>query len=114
MKNRFLLVVVRVLIAIVLGLGGIYLLALGIRSARALVVSHSITVDLGTVNYLSAYFKMIYIEELNADGVEAEDTEEFWNSLAPDGRSYGEHFEEDFRLYLAALLSNADIYSTYH
>ena len=113
MKNRFLTIFVCIFIAIVLTLGGVLGLITGIRSASAVVKCDNITVTEEGVKYLAAYYKMLYLKELNTAGIAARDTDAFWHSTAEDGVSYGEHFESALREYIASLVSAANIYLDY-
>ncbi len=114
MKNRFLLVLISITLAIILGFGGMYLITRGIRSARAMMSRGEISVDLGTVNYLSAYYKMKYLNSFRMMGMNADDSREFWEKEMADGITYGEDFEEKFEKYLRTLIVAADTYHTDH
>lgn len=114
MKNRFLVVLISILIAIVLGLGGIFLLSMAISGLRAIVRTDNVNVDLGTVNYLTAYYKLRYINTLRADGVDADDSADFWESDMGDGVSYGDDFKDELRKFITETVAAADIYVTSH
>lgn len=114
MKNRFLLTLISLLLAVVIGIGGIFLVTLGIRSARSMVLRGEISIDLGTLNYLSAYYKMQYLNYFRITGVNAPDSEEFWQKEISDGVTYGEDFEEKFEIYIRTLVIAADTYHTDH
>ena len=113
MKNRALTVFICVFIAVVLVAGGSLGVAVGIKNARATVRYENVTIDEGTVRYLASYYKMLYIRSLCIAGIDASDEAAFWNSNAEDGVSYGRHFEESFKEYLASLAASANIYLTY-
>lgn len=110
MKNRFIAIMTAIFLAIVLGVGGVLLIIIGVRDARAVVKYESVTVDDGTVRYLAAYHKMNYIVSLRKAGINASDTEEFWQSVSPEGKTYSEHFEESFKKYVASLVAGANIF----
>nr|MBE6545265.1 hypothetical protein [Oscillospiraceae bacterium] len=113
MKNRFLTIFVCVFIAVVLVAGGSLGIAVGIKNARAAVKYGNVTLDEGTVRYFASYYKMLYIRSLRIAGIDASDKADFWDSAADDGRTYGQHFEDSLREYLASLVAAADIYLTY-
>ena len=113
MKNRFLSIFVGVFLAIVLALGGVLSISVGIKNARSVVKYEKVSVDEECVHYLAAYYKMLYLKELNTAGIKARDTEEFWASASPDGQSYGELFEQSLRNYIASVVAAANIYLTY-
>lgn len=113
MKNRFLTTFVGIFLAIVLVLSGVLVISLGVKNANAVVKYGNVTLDEGTVNYLISYYKLLYLEELNMSGIEAYDRDSFWASEVEDGKSYGEHFKESVREYIASVVAAADIYLTY-
>ena len=99
-----------IFLALVLGVGGVLLIIVGIRNARAVVAYESVTVDDGTVKYLASYYRMNYIVSLRRAGIDASDTPEFWQSVSEEGITYSEHFEQSFKKYLASLVAGANIY----
>lgn len=112
MKNRFIAIFTAIFLAIVLGVGGVLLIIVGVRNARAVVKYESVTVDDGTVKYLASYYRMNYIVSLRRAGIDASDTDAFWQSVSPEGKTYETHFEESFKNYLASLVVGANIYMT--
>ena len=114
MRNRFLVALIAIALALVLGIGGMYLLTLGIRGARAMLSRGEVSADIGTVNYLSAYYKMKYLNGFRIIGMNVEDNDEFWNSEIAEGVTYGEDFENKFDKYLRTLIIAADTYHTDH
>lgn len=113
MKNRFLTIFVCIFLAVVLLAGGILAIVVGIKNAKAVIKYGNVTVDEETVNYLAAYYKLLYLKELNSSGIDAEDTPSFWQSTSEGTVSYGEHFKRSFRDYLASLVAAADVYISY-
>lgn len=113
MKNRFLTIFVGIFLAVVLVLGTVLGIVVGVKNARAVVRYGNVTIDEQTVNYLVSYYKMLYLKELNLSGIKASDRESFWQSVAEDGKSYGEHFEDAAREYIASVAAAADIYLSY-
>lgn len=113
MKNRVLIVFVSVFLAIVLSVGGVLGISVALKNARAVVRYENVTADEGAVRYLASYYKMLYLRSLNSAGISAFDGEEFWNSISEEGKSYGEHFEEGFREYLASLIAANNIFLSY-
>lgn len=115
MKDQvsFIKVVICVSIALALVVGFTFALISGIKSAWALVKYDGITIDEGGVNYLAAYYKTIYIRDMRIIGVNAADTEEFWQSKTPSGITYGEDFNKSFANYLRSVVAAASIYQSY-
>ena len=113
MKNRFLSIFVGVFLAIVLVFGGILSISVAVKSARSVVKYEKVSVDEECVHYLAAYYKLLYLKELNTAGINARDTEEFWASASADGQSYGELFEQSLRNYIASVVAAANVYLTY-
>ena len=114
MKPRFWQVIICILIGIILVAGGVFGLYAGVRNARAVVKLGDVTVDSGTVTYLTALYKQDYINALIEDGVEASDTEEFWHSEKSEGVRYGELFEAELEIYITGLVADAYLYVTHH
>lgn len=109
-KNRYLSIIVGIFLAIVLGLGGVFAISLGTKNIRAIVKYEQITIDEETLNYLCAYYKVLYIDEMKAENIDASDTQKFWSSNTKYGITYGEHFEAEFRMYVASLAAAANHY----
>lgn len=114
MKAKFWQIIVCVLIGIILATGGVLGLATGIRHARAVVKLEDVTVNAGTVTYLASLYKMRYLASLSDDGVDARNTEEFWQSEKADGVSFGEDFKLAFKYYLTDLVAYAYMYTVHH
>lgn len=110
MNDRFLIIFVSALLAVVLLVGGIFALVVGINNADAVATLDAVNVDAGCVRYLASYYKMLYLKALNTAGVGATDTAAFWQSEKEDGVSYGEDFAASFKEYLAALIASANLY----
>jgi hypothetical protein len=113
MKNRFLTIFISIFLAVVLIFGIVLGVVVGVKNARAVVRYGNVTIDEQTANYLISYYKMLYLKELNLSGIKASDRESFWDSAADDGKSYGEHFEDAAREYIASVAAAADIYLSY-
>ena len=82
-----------------------------IRKLRSVVYYEDIILDKGSVTYLAAYYKLIYVEQLKSEGIAADDNSEFWNSTREDGQSYGDHFKASFEDYIRTMTAYAWIYS---
>lgn len=113
MNNRHLSIVVGIVLGIVFAIGGAFLLAIGIKNAKAVVKYDQITVDEETVNYLVAYYKANYISDLQKEGVDASDTNDFWLSSYEYGITYGEHFNASVRSYIAMMVVKANHYANH-
>ena len=112
MKKRFLTTFIGIFLAIVLVLGGALVISVGVKNANAVVKCGNVMLDEGTVNYLISYYKSLYFKELNTAGIAAHDSDSFWASEGEDGKSYGEHFQESVREYIASVVAAANIYIT--
>ena len=110
MENKFLRIFIPVFLAIVLGLGAVLGLIAAVKEVRSVVKYENISMDKETVHYLASYYKMIYIRSLKLSGVDASDTEEFWQSEKSEGVSYGDDFKASFAQYVASLAVAANIY----
>ncbi|MBO5906547.1 MAG: hypothetical protein J6Q85_00140 [Clostridia bacterium] len=104
-------------ICIFLGVAIIFGAALGImiavREARAVAKYSGVTMDGGVANFFASRYKIEYIGALRDEGIMAYDTEQFFESLAEDGKSYGEHFLEGFKDYIRRIIVANKIYSKY-
>ena len=109
-KPSFIRVMICIFISLVLASGGMFGMVSAIRGARALVKYDHVSLDEGTINYFAAYYKQEYMRNMRIVGVDAKDTDEFWQSKTPAGETYGENFEKSFREYLSSLVAAANIY----
>ena len=107
--KRTLTIIVCIIIAGVLAVGGILGLAAGIRRARAVVICDDITIDENTVRYLASYYKMLYIHGLIDRDIEVTDTPEFWASIDSDGRSFGDKLVSGFKDYIVFLAAASSV-----
>lgn len=113
MMNKTVKIILCISIAVTLVVGGIFALVLVVRDVSAVVKLDTIRLDSGTVTYLAALYKLEYLESVDP-AEEPSDTKAFWNKEKEEGVSYGEDFEEQFKLYLSSLVTDAHLYVSYH
>ena len=82
-----------------------------IRKLRSAVYYDDIILDKGSVTYLVAYYKLVYVEQLKSEVITAEDSSEFWSSTREEGQSWGDHFNSSFEDYIRTMTAYAWIYS---
>jgi hypothetical protein len=113
-RQKLLVIVVAVLVLAIALLGAGIGIATAITNANAAARLDGVLCDAGEVNYLASRYKSVYIQSLKASGVNASDTERFWNSTA-DGadKSYGELLAEGTRGYVADIIAASRIYLNY-
>ena len=85
-----------------------------VDDSLALVRLEGVRLRDGEVRYLASVYKATYMGALRTAGVSGvSDTVPFWNSTAPDGKSYGEKLDEGFAEYLRGMLAASRIYYQY-
>ena len=114
MKAKIWQTILSVLIGIILVAVVAICLAIIIRHARALVKLEDITVDKGAVTYLASLYKKHYISDARDEGVDASDTEAFWQSEKTEGVTFGDDLKTSFDEYIKALVADAHLYTVHH
>lgn len=114
MRNKLLLGLIGVMLAVLIGIGGMIIFSLAISGWRAVVYTDNVNIDHGVVNYLAAYHKLEYLDDLYESGINAYDGDLFWKSKNSSGVKYGDDFEESLRQFITETVAAADIYTTSH
>ena len=84
-----------------------------IKSANAVAYYGDTMIDRGEMNYLSSYYKFLFMKELRlTDGISPYDTAEFWERTDKSGVKYGDRLKAGFEEYIRALLSAVAIYDS--
>jgi len=112
-KSRFLTTFVCIFLAIVVVFGGVVGVITAVRDARAVAKYSDVMLDEGEVIYLASRYKTMYLASLSSAGIAAGDSPVFWAKKAADGKTYGEHFNEGFREYIASVIVANYLYSSY-
>lgn len=95
-KNKLVLTIVCILVAIVLIFGIVMGTVVGVKNARAVISYKGITLDSGEVSYLYSYYKNEFMIYLKNNAVVPYDNEDFWNeeNEIEKGKTYGESLRE--------------------
>ena len=81
-----------------------------VASLNAVVEYGGARIDKKAAAYLVSRYKNTYMQGL---GINAEDTEEFWQEKTPEGISYGEDFEKSAEEFLRTVAVGAYIFDTH-
>lgn len=103
-RNRILLIIICIFLAILVAVGGTLGIISAVNNARAVVKYEGVRVEEGAARYLASYYKYLYKVSLASDGITVRDTESFWASEAKDGKTHGEMLSEGFRDYLSSII----------
>jgi len=112
-KNRFLLIFICIFLSITVLVGGGAAIAVSIINANAVARYGGVRINEGVASYLAASYKRTFLGTLEASGVNAYDSESFWEKKGADGVTYGELLSASFKDYLASLLSANAVYLEY-
>ncbi|MBO5878922.1 MAG: hypothetical protein J6Q68_00005, partial [Clostridia bacterium] len=94
-KNKLVLTIVCIFVAIVLLMGIILGTAFGIKSVRSVVSYKGVALNSGEANYLASYYKYEYVCLLQDNKIPVYDDAEFWAEQSGDGeKTYGELLSE--------------------
>ncbi len=100
--------VFRIFTAVFLGLVLLTGLVLGtiaiIRNIRAVMVYKGVYLYKGEANYLTATYKKDFMSTLAKSGIKCTDDDEFWQSDAGGGKTYGQVLQENTDKYLKSVL----------
>ncbi len=113
-KPSFLITFICIFVGVLMVFGIVTGIIIAVKNARAVARAGSISIEEGVANYFASQFKIIYIAGLRADQVSGvEDDADFWERKAEDGKTYGEHFNEEFRIYLSEIIAGNIIFNNY-
>lgn len=116
MKNKTknpLVIIIAIFVAIAIILG----ITLGIislvKSRRAVVSYGSLSIDEGEAKFFISRYKVQFIKDMRALGIDAEDSPEFFATAAEDGVTYGEKFNTGALGYLKEVVVAAYLFDRY-
>ena len=75
-----------------------------VRNARSVMIYKGIYLKEGVANYLSASYKYDFMSALAKSGIECYDSEDFWQSDADGGKTYGDILVENTEKYIKSVL----------
>ncbi len=113
-KNKFLLIFVCIFLAIVLIFTCVFMAISYSREKGSVAYYKTASMDKETANYFVTKYKYIYIAELRSSGISTvSDTRYFWNSVAEDGKTYGEHLVENTKEFISQILVTNYLFDKY-
>ena len=93
--KRTLLIIVCIFTSVVIIFGAVLGIVLGVKNSKAMVRIEGVRISEGEASFLITKYKRDFLIAYSA-----QDTDEFWNKAAEDGRTYAELFEERCELYI--------------
>ena len=75
-----------------------------VRNAESVMIYKGVYLKEGTANYLSASYKYDFMSTLKKNGVDCYDSEDFWQSDAGNGRTYGDILVENTERYIKSVM----------
>ena len=75
-----------------------------VRNARSVMIYKGVYLEEGVANYLSALYKYDFMSALLKSGVECYDVEDFWQSDAGDGKTYGDILADNTEKYIKSVM----------
>lgn len=112
-KNRFLIGFVCIFLAIVLIITSIFGIIALVKRNKAVARYGSNMIDEGTAAYFASIYKYEFLSGLINSGIDAYDTEWFWESKSDGGVSYGELIKSSFKEYISGILVANALFDKY-
>ena len=112
-KMPIILIIVACFAAAVVVFGAVLGIIIAVNRSGAVVSYGGVTMDEGEAAYFISRYKVSYISSLRRDGVDAEDTAEFWESSDAGGRTYGELMSEGAVRYLKEIVVGCYLFDRY-
>ncbi len=109
-RKNPLILFISIAIAVIVVLGIVLGTVAIVRNARAVVKYKNVSIDRGVLNYLAATFKSSYITYLTRQGIDAFDSELFWNSEATEGVTYLDLLERETLAYVKGQVAGAYLF----
>ena len=111
--KRTFIIFTSIFLSIVLLFGIIFGVIAIVRNVRAVMIYKEVTITKGVANYLVMMGKYNYMSSLAKQGVVSYDTPEFWDSLAPNGKTYGDILEDEVEFYLKKIMVATHLFDKY-
>lgn len=109
-KKRIIIIGVSAVLAAIIIFAAVFGIILGVQSRRAVISCDGVTMDEGTTAFFMSYYKSRFLSSLTGSGVNAYDTEDFWNREYYSGITYGEHYEKSARKYIGEICAAAALF----
>ena len=108
--NKIVIIIISAVLAALLVFGSVFAIVLGVRNKNAVVSCDSITMDDGVTAFFLSYYKSQFLSSLRRGGVDAYDTDSFWEREYYAGKTYGEYYLESAEKYLREIASAAYLF----
>ena len=111
-RKKIIIICVSAFLAAVIILGTVLGIMIGVRNKRAVISCDGVSMDEGTSAFFLSYYKTRFLSSLRASGIEAYDTEDFWNSEFGTDTTYGEYYKTSAKKYLTEVCAAAALYDS--
>ncbi len=111
-KDMSFVIFISVFLSVVLTVGLIFAISFGVKNSRAVVKYEGTTLNREEASFFASYYKKIYMANLSQSGIEATDTEEFWQSKANAINTYAEILEYNTREYMKQVIVANYVYDS--
>ena len=111
--NRGLIVFIAIFLCAVIIFGIVFGVIAAIRHKNAVVIYQGITMDKEVASFFASYYKTQYMNALISTGVEAADSEWFWNSEYEKGKTYGDALIDGINSYIKNVIVASYLFDTY-
>jgi len=108
-RKKILTIFICIFLSILLIFGTVTGIMIAVRNIGAVAKAGALTVDDGVASYFASTFKKTYFATSDTSG---SDTEEFWSSGAGGGKTHGERFCEELKVYISEILAGNLIYNS--
>ena len=108
--NKKVIIIISAVLAALLVFGSVFAIVLGVRNKNAVVSCENITMDEGVTAFFLSYYKSQFLSSLRRGGVDAYDTDSFWEREFYSGKTYGEYYLESAEKYLREISSAAYLF----
>ncbi len=109
-KNRFLLIFICIFMTVIIAVGAVLGIIAYVKKKNSVVSYGSYMLSSGEANFFASRFKNYFLVSLGSEGY---DTDWFWESESPEGKTYGTLLEEGYREYIASILVASSLFDRY-
>ena len=109
-RGRIILIAVSALLAFFILAGVVLGIAVGVRNRRAVVAYDGVRMDEGVTAFFLSYYKSIFLSSLRTSGIDAYDTEDFWDDIFYSDTTYGQYYEQNAKKYISEICAAASLF----
>ncbi len=110
--KKILIIVVSALLAAVVIFLAVFLTVSAVRDSLSVVRYSGVRIGEGEAKYFASYYKYRYIVSLRSSGIDAYDTEEFWERKSEGGESYGALLSAGALDFMKELCARASLFES--